>query len=1146
MGKDCCGGGADNEKPPVVPRAEVGGCAGDGCCAPAGPDASGSDCEAGCCADDAAIKDNKDKPADGCCSGGTCGAQPESESDADSCADADADDCQAGCCGGGGAPAERKAEQDDCCGGGRDAEPGCCDGCDDDSDASTRDVKLECCTSKDEQCDEKCIIAAAAMECEKTCDDDAAHNDATGHQHDHDKNGHHPASACSTHLTKAFEQYGAYLETARCICRSILDRGLPASCCDKTDKPKAAKVARVDADTAVFGTSGHSTAHSMHQSGAGHHGQHHHRTLGGMKHRGKKARAPVSTQQDDLAIKPVKSNQGSCCSDGCDDPADPSQKSRRAAVTIRNKEIDVENDAGLEHVALIVAGMTCSGCGSKLERILNAAPGVSNVRVNFVRGTAEFSLDPSGEKADHLIRETEKATGFSCTRLTGNDQSLDLLATGDAAKALTELAIPGITEVNIINKKVIRVSYDPAIIGARSLVDQIGSLANGLAPPAADPSVASGRKKLYDLLVKTSVSAVLTIPVCVLAWGEDLVDGRTRAYISLVLATLVQLVAVPTLYRPAILSLIHDRSIEMDMLVCISITAAYLYSLVAFGFRMANQPLETSEFFETSTLLITLILLGRLIAAVARIRAVAAVSLRSLQASTATLVDDGKEYEIDARLLQYGDKFMVQPHTRIPTDGVVTSGSSEVDESMLTGESMPVTKKTGDPIIAGTVNGSGVITASLTRLPGKNTVTDIAELVEEAAGSKPKMQDLADRVASWFVPVVTTIAVLTTVIWVIVGLRVRNERAGEAVPDAITYAVAVLAVSCPCALGLAVPMVLVIAGGIAARGGVVIKTAECTAEARKVTDVVLDKTGTLTEGTLDVLAEEYFIAPQEAIAVTKALVSSNNHPVSAAVAKHLEQAVAKAADIGDVQAIPGCGVQATKAGSLFQAGTPSWTQNEANPAVHRLLTDSMTVLLVTRNSTPIALFGLRANLRPEANAVIAKLKSRNITIHLVSGDQVDAVKSTADSVGILPDNVRAKCTPAQKREYVASLMAENKFVMFCGDGTNDAVAVAQANVGVQLGNSYSSSDITRGAADVVLLAGLGGIPFLLDVSRVAFHRMVFNFVWSGVYNVLAILLAAGAFVNFRIPPAYAGLGEIVSVLPVIFAAMTMFLVKLRA
>lgn len=840
-----------------------------------------------------------------------------------------------------------------------------------------------------------------------------------------------------------------------------------------------------------------------------------------------------------------------CCSSLKDDCCSSDDETKSVIVIEKEKvehvhssECDVEKGHDLEHVALAVEGMTCSGCGNKMERTLKAIPGVSSVRVNFVMGNAEFSVNKSINTPDEVIRAAERATNFRCNRMSSDDQTLELVSSGPSVKAFTDIAIPGVTAVNILNKKTVRLCYDPTVIGARSLLDKVGLLTTGLAPPRDDPSLSSSRKRLYDQLAKTVLAAVFTIPVLVLAWGDTLVNEKTRAIISIVLATIVQLIAVPDFYRPALGALFHSGTIEMDMLVVISITAAYTYSVVAFAFRMAGKPLETSEFFETSTLLITLVIMGRLVAAFARIRAVEAVSLRSLQSTTAVIVDHDQDREIDARLLQYADKLKIGPHSVIPTDAIVINGSSEVDESMLTGESVPVFKKEGHTIIAGTVNGSGTLIAKLTRLPGKNTVTDIAKLVEEAQNSKPKLQDYADRVASWFVPVVSSVAIIVIIVWLLVGFKIRHYNTGKSISNAVTYAVATLAVSCPCALGLAVPMVLVVAGGIAARGGVIIKSAECTERARKVTDVVFDKTGTITEDSLDVMEEEFLIDQEEAIALSKALVAGNKHPVSLAVAKYLDQRAPPAAKLTDVHVIPGAGVEAKLAEATVRAGNPQWTKTTTHVVITRLQEGGMTLLVVTRNGEPVAVYGLRTRLRQEASRVIAELGRRNIAVHLVSGDQRRAVQLAASQVGI--PNVASQCSPAQKRDYVARLMAQCKIVMFVGDGTNDAVAVTQADVGVQLGSVLSASDVTRGAADVVLLNGLEGIPFLLDVSGASFRRMVFNFGWSAVYNVLAILLASGAFVKVRIPPAYAGLGEIVSVLPVVLAAMTMLVKKTKA
>ncbi|KAF5646089.1 Cu2+-exporting ATPase [Fusarium tjaetaba] len=810
-----------------------------------------------------------------------------------------------------------------------------------------------------------------------------------------------------------------------------------------------------------------------------------------------------------------------------------------------SKQVDVENAANLETVGFLVSGMDCTSCADKLLRIFGSMTGVSNAQVNFVMGKGEFDVDASITNAEEVLSFVSGASGFMLSKIIGGNYYVDVLATTAQSKDLIDNPPQGVTDVQSLDKKTVRLSYEPTTIGARDLLESVKDKCNGLAEPRGDPQLENSRRRLWDQLTKTLVAAALTIPVAVVSWSENLVDKKTEGIVSLILGTLVQCIAIPEFYRPAISAVWYSRTVEMDMLVVISITAAYVYSVVAFSFEMAGKPLDEGQFFETSTMLITLILVGRLIAAFARVQAVSAVSLRSKQNNIAVLVEKEGDREIDARLLQYGDVFKVLPHSRVPTDGVVLSGKTEVDESMLTGETLPIVKQKGSDLIAGTVNGGGTVTVQLTRLPGKNTVTDIAQLVEEAAKSRPEIQDLANKVAGWFVPAMATVAILVLVIWIACSIEVLNYDAGKSVGNAITYAVATLAVACPCALGLAVPMVLVVAGGIAARGGVIIKSADTTEGARKTSDVVFDKTGTITEAELAVTEQVNLNGDMaDNLALAKALVSGGKHPVSAAVEKHLEgQSIKAMPEVVNVQVVPGAGVEADYLDSTLRAGNARWTGADKLDDVSRLQHGGLTTLVVTRNSVPLVVFGLSAQVRPEAVRVISELKSRNINVHLVSGDQIKAVHAVAASVGIPPENVVGERTPPEKRDYVASLMDQGKQVMFCGDGTNDAIAVAQAHVGAQMGGGLTSSDVTQGAADVVLLNGLEGIPFLLDISKVSFQRMYFNFVWSAVYNILAITMASGAWVEFRIPPRYAGLGEMVSVVPVILAANSMFFAR---
>jgi Cu2+-exporting ATPase len=609
---------------------------------------------------------------------------------------------------------------------------------------------------------------------------------------------------------------------------------------------------------------------------------------------------------------------------------------------------------------------------------------------------------------------------------------------------------------------------------------------------------------------------------------------------SLALATIVQVFIAGPFYPKALKALVFSRVVEMDLLIVLSTSAAYIFSVVSFGYLIAGEPLSTGQFFETSTLLVTLIMVGRWVAALARQKAVESISIRSLQASNAILVDQesGMEREIDARLLQYGDTFKVLPDTRIPTDGTVITGNSEVDESMLTGESRPVEKYPKSVVIAGSINGPGIMTVRLNRLPGDNTICAIAAMVDTARLSKPKLQDLADRVASYFVPVVVALTIVTFVIWVAVGMTVRGYNGSEASIQAITYAITVLIVSCPCAIGLAVPMVVMIASGVAAEKGIIFKSGEAIEVAHKTSHVVFDKTGTLTRGKLAVVAKDCI--DEDMAPLLLGLVENSRHPVSVAVAAHLKDAGIIASTVPEPKSLTGKGVEATLDGQVLRAGNSRWLDLSEHDLVRPMLAHGYTVFCFTVNGALKMVLGLEDELRSDAVETVGALQKRGVSVHLVSGDDDGAVQTLASKLSISDENVRSRSSPADKKDYIQKLLgtgpdSKKPVVVFCGDGTNDAVALAQATIGVHMNEG---TDVAQSAADVVLMRpSLGGILTMMNASRKSVNRIKFNFIWSFVYNTFAVLLAAGAFVKARIPPEFAGLGELVSVLPVVAAAV---------
>ena len=824
---------------------------------------------------------------------------------------------------------------------------------------------------------------------------------------------------------------------------------------------------------------------------------------------------------------------------------------------IQPASLDIEKGgSGNEHMALSITGMTCTGCETKLQRVLGTLLPISNLKISLVMARAEFNLDTAIMSPEAVMKHLERTTEFKCERISTQGSSLDVIPTGKVEDFLDQPLPLGVNDRQLVGKGVVRIDFDPKVVGARSLIENNPESPCSLAQPPADPGLAAGSKHVREIGHMTLLSIFLTIPVLILSWAPLKRRPVTYGAVSLALATVIQVVIAGPFYPKALKTLIFSRMVEMDLLIVLSTSAAYIFSVVSFGYLVSAQPLSSGEFFETSTLLVTLIMVGRCVAAFSRQKAVESITIRSLQTSTAHLITkDGTSIEeIDTRLLQYGDLFTVLPEHRVPTDGIVISGSSEINESMLTGESRPIEKQAGSKIIAGSINGSGKLVVRLTHLPNENTISIIAGMVDDVKLSKPKIQELADRVASYFVPVIVALAILTFVVWVSVGVAVQKKSGSDAAIQAVIYAISVLVVSCPCAIGLAVPMVTVIGSGVAAERGVIFKSADSIEMAYKTTHIVFDKTGTLTEGKLKVNKEQYI----GGIDVTSrsmilGLVSNSKHPVSAAVAAHLEGLGTIAAHVSDIKTVVGKGIEGMADGMLIRGGNAYWLDAESDGHVQSVFSGGYTLFCITLDSKLYAVFGLSDTVRPEATVTVAKLRQRGIQLSLLSGDDIGAVQRIAAQIGINSDEARARCSPGDKQQYIRSLSQTSDketrpTVVFVGDGTNDAVALAQATIGVHMS---SGTDVAQSAADVVLMRqSLEGILTMINISQAAMLRIKFNFGWSFVYNVLAFLFASGALVSahhgvaIKIPPQYAGLGELVSVLPVIAIAVGLRLAKI--
>ncbi|KAJ6027987.1 hypothetical protein N7540_003563 [Penicillium herquei] len=799
----------------------------------------------------------------------------------------------------------------------------------------------------------------------------------------------------------------------------------------------------------------------------------------------------------------VQTPKGSCAKPRMDMQIISSQESCANACCF-----SAAPNPGLQFGTLVlsISGMTCTGCETKLKRTLASVAAVQDLKTSLVLSRVEFNINLRLGSVEDVMKHLERTTEFKCERVQSHGSSLDFIISYEPSEIINRAWPDGVIDVVAVNKKTLRV--------ASKHVRHIGYM--------------------------TLLSAVLTIPVLVMAWAP--LPEREVAYssASLALATIVQFAIAGPFYPKAIKALLFSRVIETDLLIVLSSSAAYIFSVVSFGYLAVGKPLSTGQFFETSTLLVALIMVGRWLSALARQRAVESISIRSLQASTAVLVDEEgqREREIDTRLLQYGDVFQVFPDSKVPTDGTVINGTSEVNESMLTGESRPVDKYPGSAVIAGSINGSGTMTVRLNRLPSENTINTIAVMVDEAKLSKPKLQDLADRVAAYFVPIIVALTIITFTIWAAVGMLIRGNNGSEATIQAVTYAITVLIVSCPCAIGLAVHMVIVISSGIAAEKGIIFKSADAIELAHKTSHVVFDKTGTLTRGKLSIVAQHCIDGDK--LRLLLGLTENSRHPVSVSVAAHLKDAGIVALTVPESKSLTGKGVEAILDGQSLRAGNSHWLDLSEHALVQPMLARGYTVLCFTIENDLVAAFGLEDELRPDASMAIEILKGRGVSVHVVSGDDEGAVQKVAVELSIPSGNIRSRSSPADKKNYIEKLLGDGTdhkelIVMFCGDGTNDAIALARATIGVHMNEG---TDVAQSAADVVLMRpSLTGIPVMMNASRAAVNRIKFNFTWSVIYNTFAILLAAGAFVNARIPPEFAGLGELVSVLPVIAAAV---------
>ena len=767
----------------------------------------------------------------------------------------------------------------------------------------------------------------------------------------------------------------------------------------------------------------------------------------------------------------------------------------------------VEKAKKPQKMRLHVTGMTCTTCAATVEKALAEKQGIEQAQVNFASETASVEYDP--EKIDlAAIKDSISQVGYGTATRKSIFPVRGMTCASCVARVEEALkSVPGVVTVSVnlaSEKATVEYIEGTEIADLRRVVKDAGYEMGAEAETLEDVTTASQRE-IKAVMSRFIVAVALAAVIMALMWVPAFTG---KLYLLWVLATPVQFWAGLRFYRGAWGALRH-KTADMNTLIAVGTSAAYFYSVVAVLFPtiFTAGGLEAHVYFDTSAMIIALILLGRFLEARARGQTSAAIKrLIGLQPKTALVMRDGKEIEIPVEDVQVSDLILVRPGERVPVDGIVRQGQTSIDESMVTGESIPVEKVEGDEVIGATINKTGSFQFEATRIGKDTTLSRIVRLVEEAQGSKAPIQRLADVIASYFVPVVISIAVITFIIWFFVGP-----------PPALTFAflnfIAVLIIACPCALGLATPTAIMVGTGKGAEQGILIRSAEALERFYKIDTLLLDKTGTLTEGKPEV-TDIIAVSPhsqEEVLVLAAAVEHDSEHPLGRAVVRAALEKELKISPATDFKAIPGHGAEAVFAGKKLLLGNLKLIKdrgislNRLDKEADELWMKGRTVMFLGVDGEVAGIIGLADTLKPNAKAVVASVRRMGIEVGMLTGDNRRTAEAIAREAGI--ERVLAEVLPENKSAEVKKLQDEGKVVAMVGDGINDAPALAQSDVGVAIG---TGTDVAMETGDITLIGGdLGGIAAAISLSRRTMRTIKQNLFWAFAYNTALIPVAAG-------------------------------------